>query len=140
MRKFLSLFCLALALVVAPLGCSSGSTGSSATPTTLASDGIMSYATPAAETMMKSFQQKSLEDYVKYADPQFRAAVTQSMFDAIAGQMQAQYGNFVSLQFLSTEEVQGYTRVHYKAEFEKGEIGLMMVFNADHSVAGQFFE
>ena len=138
MRRLIFVVTLMLAAVLGLVACSSGKS-----PTTTESaevKAIRAYADPAAETMMRSFQNDSLTEYTKYGDAQFSAAVTAAVFAPVATQMRAQYGDFVSLQFLSTENQSGYIIVHYKAKFQKGQLGLRMVFGADHLVAGQFFE
>ncbi len=139
MHRLVFVFVLAIA---AALGISACSSGQSASTTTQSAEikAIRAYADPAAETMMRSFQDGSLAEYIQKGDAQFKAAVTQAVFDQVATSMRGQYGNFVSLEFLSTENQQGYLIVHYKAKFQKGQLGLRMVFDADHLVAGQFFE
>jgi hypothetical protein len=165
MRKLIALV-VGLATVAFVMGCSGGSstsatskisiaptnttaattTAPTATPPkttvapTLSTDAILVFANPAAESMMKSFQNKSLDEYVQKGDAQFKAAVTQATFDQLAGPMQAQYGNFVSVQFKSAEMVQSYLVVHFAAKFEKGQLGLRVVFDSANLVAGQFFE
>ncbi len=139
MRRLALVSILAIA---AALGVSACSSGQSPATTTQSAEikAIRAYADPAAETMMRSFQNSSLAEYVQKGDAQFKAAVSQAVFDQLATPMRGQYGNFVSLEFLSTENQQGYLIVHYKAKFQKGQLGLRMVFDADHLVAGQFFE
>ncbi len=139
MRRLVLVFTIA---IVAALGISACSSGQSPSTTAESAEikAIRAYADPAAETMMRSFQDSSLAEYIQKGDAQFRAAVTQAVFDQVATSMRGQYSNFVSLEFLSTENQQGYLIVHYKAKFQKGQLGLRMVFDADHLVAGQFFE
>ena len=82
----------------------------------------------------------NLEKYIQYGNAEFKAAVTQQILDATAAQISSELGSYVSKEFLSTEEQEGYTIVHYKATFTKGDVGIRMVFDKDHKVAGQWFE
>jgi hypothetical protein len=66
--------------------------------------------------------------------------VTQEVLDAAAAQIEGQLGTYESKEFLYVEEQGEYTLVHYKAKYAKGEVGVKMVFDADHLVAGQWFE
>lgn len=144
MRRFLLFTVMAVIVVVAlgMVGCSSkpGGTTTTVSPTTTNPGGALAQATLAADTMMRSFQDKSLAEYVKYGDAQFKAAVTQAIFDQLATQMQNQYGNFISNTFLSSDNAQGYNIFHFKAVFQKGDVGLRIVLDSDNLVAGQFFE
>jgi hypothetical protein len=71
---------------------------------------------------------------------EFKAAVTPEIFDETAAQVNSHLGAYESKEFLRVEEQQGYTIVHYKAKFANGEVGVRMVFDKDHLVAGQWFE
>jgi hypothetical protein len=128
---------LAALLGIAAAGCGSPTKTPSTTTSALPEP---DYARTPAETMMKAIIADNLEEYVKYGDAQFKAAVTQEILDTVAGPMKTKYGDFESLTYLSTETQDSYVIVHYKAKFAKGEIGLRMVFDQDHLVAGQFFE
>ena len=66
--------------------------------------------------------------------------MTQEVLDKAATQIISQLGTYISKEFLKVEEEQGYTIVHYEAKYTKGEVGIRMVFDKDHLVAGQFFE
>jgi len=84
--------------------------------------------------------ENNLAKYTQYGNSEFKAAVTQEMLDEAATQMSDQLGAYVSKEFLKTEEQDGYTIVHYKAKYSKGEVGIRMVFDKNHLVAGQWFE
>ena len=130
-----------IALVILPLAMSLGAVSCSAAPaaTTPAED-TRSYADPAADALMQAISSNDMAKYVQYGNPQFKAAVTQAIFDQLATQMESQLGKFVSNEFLSTDKQDQYVIVHYRAKFEKGTLGLRMVFDQDKKVAGQFFE
>ena len=101
---------------------------------------IRAYADPAAEMTLQGMSENNLAKYTEYGNSEFKAAVTQEMLDEAAPQMNSQLGTYVSKEFLKTEEQDGYTIVHYKANYSKGEVGIRMVFDKNHLVAGQWFE
>ena len=84
--------------------------------------------------------ENNLAKYTQYGNAEFKAAVTQEILDPVASQINSQLGAYESKEFLRTEEQQGYIIVHYKAKYDKGDVGVRMVFDTDHLVAGQFFE
>ena len=101
---------------------------------------IRAYADPATEMILQGMSENNLAKYTEYGNSEFKAAVTQEMLDEAATQMSGQLGAYVSKEFLKTEEQDGYTIVHYKAKYSKGEVGIRMVFDKNHLVAGQWFE
>ena len=101
---------------------------------------VRAYADPATETLLQGLSQGALDMYVQYGNDEFKDAVTQGIFDEVADQIQAQFGDYVSKEFLSAEMQQGYVVVHYKATYTDGEIGVRTVFDDSHEIAGQFFE
>lgn len=101
---------------------------------------IRAYADPATETTLQGLSENNLAKYTQYANSEFKAAVTQEILDKTATQINSQLGAYVSKEFLKTEEQDGYTIVHYKAKYSKGEVGIRMVFDKNHLVAGQWFE
>ncbi|MBN1856558.1 MAG: DUF3887 domain-containing protein [Dehalococcoidia bacterium] len=101
---------------------------------------VRQYADPATETCLQGLSDHDLAKYTEYANDDFKAAVTQEILDATGTQLDKQLGAYESKEFLRTEEMDGYVIVHYKAEYEKGEAGIRMVFDADHLIAGQWFE
>jgi len=137
-RGLVLLLSVILALGLASVACSPKP--AQTTTQDAATRAIQAYADPAAQMMMQAISDKSISKYIQDGNATFKAAVTQAIFDALTAQMEAKYGKFLSIQFLSTEEQQGYIIVHYQAKFEKGQLGLRMVFDKDHLVAGQFFE
>ncbi len=129
-----------LLLVIVPvlvLGIISCKSNSSSTDV---KDSVRDYADPATETTLEGLSENNLEKYIQYGNAEFKAAVTQQILDATAAQISSELGSYVSKEFLSTEEQEGYTIVHYKATFTKGDVGIRMVFDKDHKVAGQWFE
>jgi len=103
-------------------------------------DTIRAYADPATETTLQGLSESNLAKYIQYGSPEFKAAMTQEILDEAAAQISDQLGAYQSKEFLSTEEQDGYTIVYYKAKYTKGEMGIKMVFDDDHLVAGQWFE
>ncbi|MCR4394330.1 MAG: DUF3887 domain-containing protein, partial [Dehalococcoidales bacterium] len=89
---------------------------------------------------LQGLSENNLAKYTQYANNEFKAALTQEQFNRVAAQINAQYGSFISIEFLRAEETQGYIVVHYKARYAKGEIGVRMVFDKNHQIAGQWFE
>jgi hypothetical protein len=135
--KLIIVLALSAAAVSGPVACSSSSPTTSTSPEI---EAIRAYADPATRTTLEGLSENSLAKYIQYGDPQFKTAVTQEVFDQAYTQIQAQLGSFESITFLSTEDQSGYTVVHYKAKYSKGDVGVKMVFNADHQVSGQWFE
>jgi len=103
-------------------------------------DKIRDYADPATETTLKGLSENSLEKYTQYGNDAFKAALTQELFDATTSQINSQLGAYKSKEFLSYEEEEGYIIVHYNAKFEKTDVGIRMVFDENHLIAGQWFE
>ena len=134
MPKLIVTVILAFSVLLGVVSCSAKPAG------TTEASAVRSYGDPAAKAMMQAITDRDLAKYAQYGNAQFKAAVTQAVFDQLAAQMAAQFGKFVSNEFLSTENQDQYIIVHYKAQFEKGQLGLRMVFDQDHKVAGQFFE
>ena len=132
--RLIYLLILILALLGGTIGCKSGSS------TTPEQDAILAYADPATETTLKGLSENNLAKYTQYGNAEFKAAVKQEILDPVASQINSQLGAYQSKEFLRTEEQQGYIIVHYKAKYAKGEVGVRMVFDTNHLVAGQFFE
>ena len=137
MRKTIGLISL-LVIFLVILG-SNIACGSSPS-TTLDESAIRAYADPATETTLHGLSENNLEKYTQNANSEFIAAVTQEILDKAANQINGQLGIYISKEFLSVEEKDGYTIVHYKAKYSRGDVGIRMVFDKDHLVAGQWFE
>jgi len=116
----------------------------SSTPTTTIDNAevaaIRAYADPATRTTLEGLSENNLAKYTQNANAQFKAALTQDILNTTSAQIKSQLGNFVSITFVKTEQEAPYTIIHYKAKYEKGEVGVRMVFDADKLVAGQWFE
>jgi hypothetical protein len=139
-RLSITFFILAL-LGLALAGCGSPTktsmtAQSTATPATPEPD----YASAITDTTLKGLSDDNLEEYTRYGNAQFKAAVTQQILDTTSAQITNQLGTYESKVYLSTETQDSYTVVHYKAKYTKGEVGVRMVFDKDHLVAGQWFE
>jgi hypothetical protein len=98
------------------------------------------YARAITETTLQGLSERDLAKYTEYGNQGFRAAVTHEILDATAVPLNQQLGTFESVEYLSTEEQDEYTIVHYRAKYSQGETGVRMVFDRDHLVAGQWFE
>ena len=103
-------------------------------------DTIRAYADPATETTLQGLSENNLAKYIQYGSPEFKAAMTEERLTEASTQIDNQLGTYQSKEFLYTEEQEGYILVHYKATYTKGEVGIRMVFDKDHRVAGQWFE
>lgn len=137
MRKIAYLMLLSvmlLALIGGVIACKSNQSSSTDENT------VRTFADPATETTLQGLSENNLAKYTQHGNAEFKAAVTQEILDKTAAQVNSQLGAYESKEFLRTEEQQGYTIVHYKAKYEKGEVGIRMVFDKDHLVAGQWFE
>ena len=137
MRKpiYLLIFSIILVtLIVVTISCKS------TTITATDESAIRTYADPATETTLQGLSEDNLAKYTQYGNPAFNAAVTQAILDTTAAQITKQYGAYVSKEFLRIEMKDGYTVVHYKAKYSKGNAGIRMVFDKDNLVTGQWFE
>ena len=141
MKKLLVLFSL-LVLVLTTLSGAACKSGSTTTPaaTTAETAAIREYADPATETTLQGFSENNRDKYIQNGNPEFKTAVTQKVFDAAYNQVNPQLGAYQSKEFLSTEEKDGYIRVFYKAKYARAEVRVLMVFDKNHLVAGQFFQ
>ncbi len=137
MRKIAYSSLLLIMVPVFILGTISCKSSSSASPD---ENSVRAYADPATETTLQGLSENSLSKYVKYGNAEFKAAVTQQILDTTVAQISDQLGTYVSKEYLRFEEQEGYIIVHYTAEFTKGDVGIRMVFDRDHKVAGQWFE
>jgi hypothetical protein len=137
MRKINGLITL-LVILLTILG--GAVTCQSSSPSTIDESAVRAYADPATETTLQGLSENNLAKYTQYGNPEFKAAVTQEILDEAAAKISGQLGAYESKEFLRIEEQGGYILVHYKAKYEKGEVGIRMVFDQDHLVAGQWFE
>jgi hypothetical protein len=133
----LALVTIMFTITTMVVGACSSTTTPTANPEVAA---VRAYADPATQTTLEGLNEDNLAKYTQYADAQFKAAVTQDMLDKTSAQINSQLGTFVSITFSSTEKQGEYTIVHYKAKYSKGDVGVRMVFDQDHLVAGQWFE
>lgn len=101
---------------------------------------VRAYADPATETTLQGLSENDLTKYTQYGNSEFKAALTQQVFDAAVNQINSQFGSYESKEFLRIEEQEGYTLVYYKAKYINTEVTVRMVFDEDHLVAGQWFE
>ena len=107
---------------------------------TIDESAVRAYADPATEMTLQGLSENNLMKYTQYGNPEFRAAVTQEILREAATQIGDQLGAYKSKEFLSIDEQEGYIIVHYKAKYTKDEVGIRMVFDTNHLVAGQWFE
>jgi len=129
-----------LVLLISGLTGCQPSSPSSPTVTNPEPEAIRAYADPATQTTLQGLSENNLAKYTQNANAQFKAAITQEVLDKTSTQINSQLGNFISITFLSTEKQNAYTIVHYRAKYSKSEVGVRMVFDQDHLVAGQWFE
>jgi hypothetical protein len=137
MRKIkglITLLVISLTILGGAVSCQSSS------PSNIDESAVRAYADPATETTLQGLSENNLAKYTQYGNPEFKAAVTQEILDEAATKISGQLGAYESKEFLRIEEQGGYILVHYKAKYEKGEVGIRMVFDQDHLVAGQWFE
>lgn len=121
-------------LIVGVISCKSSPASS------LDEGAVRAYADPATETTLQGLSEINLAKYIQYGNSEFKTAVTQEILDTTAAKINSQLGAYQSKEFLRIEEQEGYIIVHYKAKYTKGDVGIRMVFDKDHLVAGQWFE
>jgi len=144
MKKILRLTVISLVtltLISGAMACKSSSTTTTSSTTASGDESVVrAYADKATEITLQGLSEDNLSKYTQYGNAAFKAALTQQVLDTTSTQINSQLGSYKSITFLSYEEQQGYIIVHYKAQYSKGETGVKMVFDADHLVAGQWFE
>jgi len=140
--RFILFACILAIIIGSVTACSSipPTSTSSTTTTTDETASIRAYADPATQTTLEGLSENDLAKYTQFADAQFKAALTQEVFDKTSALLKNQLGDFVTIIFLSTEKQDTYTIVHYQAKYTKGEAGVRMVLNQDHLISGQWFE
>ena len=134
MGRLLIAVAFTLLFLLPVIGCQSSS------PSTIDENSVRAYADPATEMTLQGLSENDLAKYIEYGNSEFKSAVTQEILDEAAAQISDQLGAYESKEFLRIEEQGGYILVHYRAKYEKGEVGIRMVFDQDHLVAGQWFE
>jgi len=139
MRKFSGSFLIVLLGIGLVLGLGGCAQGTSTTVSTTANP-VQAYADPATTVTLQGLSENDLAKYTQYCDAAMKGAVTVDILSATSKQITSQYGQFQSIQFISTENSNGLIIVHYKAKYSKGDLKVRMVFDADHLVAGQWFE
>jgi hypothetical protein len=137
MRKKIGLITLLFVLLTILGG---AVTCQSSPSSTIDESAVRAYADPATETTLQGLSENDLAKYTQHGNSEFKAAVTQEILDEAATQIGGQLGAYESKEFLRAEEQGDYIVVHYKAKYEKGEVGVRMVFDQDQLVAGQWFE
>ena len=66
-----------------------------------------------------------------------KSGLTQTLLAQIDSYYQA-FGAFKSLQFLKVDTLQGYTRYHYAAVFDRSTQSVMFVTDSSGAIAGFF--
>lgn len=134
MKRLLMALSFMLLLLLPVIGCPSSS------PSTIDESEVRAYADPATEMTLQGLSENNLEEYTQYGNSEFKTAVTQEILEEASTQISSQLGAYQSKEFLSVEKQDDYIIVHYRARYEKGEVGVRMVFDQDNLVAGQWFE
>jgi len=132
--RTVSLLTLVLVLVGGATACKSSP------PSTLDEAAVREYADTATEATLRGFSENDLAKYTQHGNAGFKTAVTQEILDRAAAQVGSQLGTYESKEFLRAEEQEGYVVVHYRATYTRNKVGVRMVFDSEHLVAGQFFE
>ena len=137
MRKLAHLAAFLVVLLV--IGC--GAIACESNPASSPDENMVrDYADTATETCLQGLSDHDLVKYTEHANAEFKAAVTQEILDTTATQLDNQLSAYQTIEFLRIEEQEGYVIVHYRASYAKGEVGVRMVFDEDHLIAGQWFE
>ncbi len=101
---------------------------------------VRAYADPATETTLRGLSADDIAQYTRYFNEATKAAVTAEIVHKTASQLNAQLGRYVSKEYRRIEQKSGYIIVHYRAKYDRGEVGIRMVFDSNQLVAGQWFE
>jgi hypothetical protein len=144
--RFFSCCIVFLSLSLALTACSSPSATTGTTPAVSSTapgpeeTAIRAWADPVTVTTLQGLSEGSLGKYTQNASAQFKAALAPDTFSKTVAQLNTQLGAFQSVTFLRIEKQGVYIIVHYKAKYAKSDVGIRMVFDQDHLVAGQWFE
>jgi hypothetical protein len=144
--KISYVFTIVLILSLVLMACSSSidttTTGTTTTTTTPGAEetAVRAWADPVTVTALQGLSEGSLEKYTQNASAQFKTALTPDTFSKTVAQLNTQLGAFQSVTFLRIEKQGVYIIVHYRAKYDKSDVGIKMVFDQDHLVAGQWFE
>jgi ABC-type glycerol-3-phosphate transport system substrate-binding protein len=101
---------------------------------------VRAFADEATTVTMQGLSEHDLAKYTSRANAVFKAALDEATFEASAAAIEQQIGTFESATYKSWEMAEGYIIVHYSAKYSGGTLGVRMVFDDDHLVAGQWFE
>ncbi len=78
---------------------------------------IRNFADPTTEHMLVMLNAGNYSQYTRNFNQQMKAAVPESRFREIAAVIKAQYGNYISKEFVSIEIRENYITVSYKGKF-----------------------
>jgi membrane-bound lytic murein transglycosylase B len=101
---------------------------------------VRAFADEATQVTLEGLSEHDLAKFTSRADAAFKAALTETTFESGAATIEQQLGTFQKATYQSWEMSGGYIAVHYKVTYTKGTVGVRMVFDSDHLVAGQWFE
>ncbi len=129
--RFGIILAITAAIIPGLLACSSDSSEE---------DAVRKWADPATKAYFEGLDENDFDKYTRYANDEFKAAITKDAFEVLSAQLKTQVGAFKSVEFKSYAEAEGYIHVVYTVKFEKSEVNSRMVFDTNHKIAGQWFE
>jgi hypothetical protein len=108
-----------------------------------------SAATPAAATTPASLNSLTVAFTTFFTDVlagrvpsgNLTAAMKAALTPVVVSQIDSMFsslGGFQKLQYVRQDALQGYQRYHYVASFDKGQMGIMFVTDANGALAGFF--
>jgi hypothetical protein len=89
--------------------------------------------------MLAALQTKSLTDFVAGGDTQFRASMTQWLFDGVSVQFASRLKKGYTTTFLGSLNQQGYTAYLWKLQFKVGGDDLLVTMAVKEGKVGGFF-
>lgn len=129
--RFAIILAITAVLIPGLLACSSDSSEE---------ENIRKWADSATEAYFEGLDANNFDKYTRYANDEFKAAITKETLETLSAQLKTQVGAYQSIEYKSFAEQEGYIHILYTVKFEKSEVSARMVFDTDHKIAGQWFD
>lgn len=132
MKRLAFILTALLSLVLFAGACASSTPALTPTQTST----VREYADPMTENLLQAINQNDYAKFTANFDETMKNSITQEAFGTLKTQLQSRIGDYVSKEFVSTQNQSGFTVVIYSAKFtiETEPVVLTMSF---HEVGGQ---
>lgn len=121
LRKYFTLVILLVSLAILS-GCSAQQ---------LSADEVQKFANPITEDMLLAMNEDDYPRFSRDFDEQMKTSLNEAQYKNTIRPIKAKIGSYLSKEFISTENKDGYTVVLYKARFsqEPGDVIVRSVFS-----------